>query len=91
MPATILLTVVVYHQITIATLVKHKSCQTLVIVLSDSYDAANTAKAITEALGKQPLHKVKTLTWDHHREMTRWKDIEQAVGIKVYFCEPRSS
>ncbi len=32
---------------------------------------------------------VKTLTWNQGREMARWDDIENALGIKVYFCEPR--
>ncbi len=69
---------------------ERKSRQTLVVGLGDSYDAASTAKAVTEALGKQPSHMVKTLTWDHRREMTRWADIEKNLNIKVYFCEPRS-
>ncbi|WP_419925411.1 IS30 family transposase [Candidatus Poriferisocius sp.] len=33
---------------------------------------------------------VKTLTWDQGTEMTRWAHIENALGIEVYFCEPRS-
>ncbi len=69
---------------------ERKSRQTLVVDLGDSYDAANTAKTVTQALGKQPSHMMKTLTWDQSREMTRWADIEKAVGIKVYLCEPHS-
>ena len=38
----------------------------------------------------KPAHMVKTLTWDQGREMARWAHIENALGIKVYFCEPRS-
>ena len=33
---------------------------------------------------------VKTLTWDQGREMAHWDKIENALGIEVYFCEPRS-
>ncbi len=56
---------------------ERKSRQTLIVGLGDSYDAANTAKAITQALARQPSHMVKTLTWDQGREMTRWADIEK--------------
>ncbi len=76
------LTAAVCHQTKIATLVERKSRQTLLAALPDGYDAVNTAKAVTEALGKQPAHLVKTLTWDHRREMTRWADIEKNLNIK---------
>ena len=33
---------------------------------------------------------VKALTWDQGTEMARRDDIENALGIEVYFCEPRS-
>ncbi len=51
--------------------------QTLVVGLDDSYDAANTTKTVTEALARQPTHMMKTLTWDHRREMARRADIEK--------------
>ena len=54
------------------------------------YDAQRTARAVTEALARQPEHMVKTLTWDQGREMARWADIEKSLAITVYFCEPRS-
>ncbi len=72
------------------TLVERFSRHTLLAALPDSYDAANTAKAVTQALAWQSSHMVKTLTWDHRREMTRWADIEKNLKIKIYFCEPRS-
>ena len=33
---------------------------------------------------------MRSLTWDQGREMARWADIEAALGIEVFFCEPRS-
>ena len=74
----------------VATLVERTSRHTLVVRLPGGYDAKNTARAVTEALGRQPAHMVKTLTWDQGREMARWADIEKGLGIKVYFCEPRA-
>ena len=74
----------------VATLVERTSRCTLVVGLPGGYDAKSTAEAVTAALGRQPAHMVKTLTWDQGREMARWADIEDALNIKVYFCEPRS-
>ncbi|WP_428119505.1 hypothetical protein [Candidatus Poriferisodalis sp.] len=42
------------------------------------------------ALGRQPGGLVRTLTWDQGREKARRADIEAALGIEVFFCEPRS-
>ena len=66
------------------------SRQTLAVALPAGYDAHHTAVAVTAALARQPRHLVRTLTWDQGREMARWADIEAALGIEVYFCEPRS-
>ena len=72
------------------TLTERVSRQTLVAALPHGYDARRTADAVTAALARQPRHLVRTLTWDQGREMARWGDIEDALGVKVYFCDPRS-
>ncbi len=69
------------------TLVERFSRHTLLAALPDGYDAANTAKTVTQALGKQPSHMMCILTWDHRREMTRWKDIA-VVSIEVVSSTP---
>ncbi len=51
---------------------------------------ANLTAAVTAALGRQPARLVRSLTWDQGREMARWADVEAALGIEVFFCEPRS-
>ena len=51
---------------------------------------AQVAAAAAAALGRQPAALVRTLTWDQGREMARWADVEAALGIEVFFCEPRS-
>ena len=45
---------------------------------------------VTAALGRQPAALVRSLTWDQGRETGRWADVEAALGIEVFFCEPRS-
>ncbi len=74
----------------VATLTERTSRQTLTVGLPDGYDARRTAAAVTAAPARQPKHLVKTLTWDQGREMARRPDIEAALDIDVYFCDPHS-
>ena len=71
-----------------ATLVERSSRHTLLAALPGGYDAQSTTRAVVQALARQPDAMVKTLTWDQGREMARWADIEAALGIEVYFCDP---
>ena len=79
-----------HNRTAVATLVERSSRHTLVVGLPGGYDARSTARAVTAALGRQPAPMLKTLTWDQGTEMARWAHIEKALGIEVYFCEPRS-
>ena len=74
----------------VATLTERLSRMTLAVALPNGHDAEHTAAAVTAALRRQPPHLVKTLTWDQGREMARWQNIETALDIKIYFCDPRS-
>ena len=71
-----------------ATLVERVSRHALVVPLPYGCKAPQVAQAVTDALGRQPAHLVRTLTWDQGREMARWADIEAALGIEVFFCDP---
>ena len=72
------------------TLAERTSRYTVTAALPDGYGAPAVAAAVTAALGRQPGALVRSLTWDQGREMARWADIEAALGIEVFFCEPRS-
>ena len=73
-----------------ATLVERTSRHTLVVPLPDAYTAPKVAAAVTAVLARQPAALVRSLTWDHGRELARWADIEADLGIDVYFCDPHS-
>ncbi len=73
-----------------ATLVERVSRHALVVALPHGYTAPDVAAAVTDALARQPAHLVCSLTWDQGRETARWADIETALGIEVFFCEPHS-
>ena len=72
------------------TLAERTSRYTVTAALPDGYGAPQVAAAAAAALGRQPAALVRSLTWDQGREMARWADIEAALGIEVFFCEPRS-
>ena len=72
------------------TIVEPTSRYAVTAALPHGYRAPQVAAAVTAALGRQPAALVRSLTWDQGREMARWTDIEAALGIEVFFCEPRS-
>ena len=72
------------------TLAERTSRYTVTAALPDGYGAPQVAAAAAAALGRQPAALVRSLTWDQGREMARWADVEAALGIEVFFCEPRS-
>ena len=74
----------------VVTLTERVSRQTLLAELPHGHDAQSTAAAVVAALRRQPEHLVKTPAWDQGREMARWADVEAALDMNVFFCEPRS-
>ena len=58
--------------------------------LPQGRNADHVAVVVTRLLGGVPASMRRTLTWDQGRELTRWPRIEAALGIPIYFCEPRS-
>ena len=73
-----------------AMLVERVSRHALVVALPDGNTVPAVAAAVTAALARQPAHLVRSLTWDQGREIARWADIAEALGIEVFFCEPHS-
>jgi IS30 family transposase len=72
------------------TLAERTSRYAVTAALPDGYGAPQVAAAVAAALGCRPAGLVRTLTWDQGREMARWADAGAALGIEVFFCEPRS-
>jgi hypothetical protein len=46
------------------------------------------AQAMIEAMKELPEHLRRSLTWDRGTELAKYKDIQLALDLPVYFCEP---
>jgi IS30 family transposase len=71
-------------------LIERVSNFVLVIPLPHGHTADKVASAITNALRDLPKHVCRSLTWDQGAEMARHEQIQTALGIQVYFCDPHS-
>ena len=71
----------------IATLVERKSRYLLARGLASKH-AEPAAAALAELLAVLPQAWRRTLTLDNGKEFSRFKTIEEATGISVYFADP---
>jgi IS30 family transposase len=55
-----------------------------------SKDAELTADAIAEELGKLPARARRTITHDNGGEFAQHKAVQDAIGLRAYFCDPHS-
>jgi IS30 family transposase len=74
----------------IGTLVERTTGYTLLLHLPDGHGAEQVTTAITEAMAGLPAKLRRTLTWDQGKELSRHKQVAEATGLKVYFCDPHS-
>ena len=78
------------HRPGLNTLVERKTGLVLMTKLSDNTGIA-TADAVEKRLGPMPIRLRHTLTLDNGPENSRWRQIEQAVGITCFFANPYHS
>jgi IS30 family transposase len=74
----------------IGTLVERTTNYTLLLHLPDGHGAEQVTAAITEAMTALPAKLRRTLTWDQGKELAGHKQVAEATGLKVYFCDPHS-
>ena len=74
----------------IGTLVERTSRFTLLLHLPGGHDADTVAQAMIEVMKDLPGHLRRSLTWDRGSELTKYKDIQLALDLPVYFCDPHS-
>lgn len=69
------------------TLVERKSRKYIAIKVPDK-TAASVTPAIIKALEDMPSDLVKTITFDRGKEFSGYKEIEEALNCRTYFCDP---
>jgi IS30 family transposase len=74
----------------VATLVERATRYVRVVQLPDGYRADAVRSAIANDLLQLPTAMRKSLTWDRGREMAEHQELAAHLGLKVYFCDPRS-
>lgn len=57
----------------------------------ESKEAEAVARAVKRLLEDLPPDLLQTLTFDNGKEFARFRDIEEALGLKVYFAKPYHS
>lgn len=73
----------------VATLVE-RSTRTVRLVRLPGIKGHDVRAALVQNLRTLPKELLRTLTWDRGREMSEHEHISQALGIDVFFCDPRS-
>lgn len=79
-----------FNRSAVATLIERVSRHTTLVSLPNGYGADLVAAALTDSLHQVPEPMRKSLTWDQGREMRKWKQIKEATGIPIYFCDTHS-
>jgi IS30 family transposase len=74
----------------IGTLVERSSRYTILLHLPEGHTAEHVEKAIVAAMRGLPADLRRTLTYDRGSEMARYRQIEMALDLQVYFCDPHS-
>lgn len=74
----------------IGTLVERTTRYTILLHLPDGHDSEKVAEAIKAAMRNLPKDLRRTLTYDRGYEMAKYREIQTALDLEVYFCDPHS-
>lgn len=74
----------------VGTLVERSTRFVILLHLPGRHDAESVAEAMIREMSKLPEHLRRSLTWDRGSELANYRDVEAALEIPVYFCDPHS-
>ena len=74
----------------VGTLVERSTRFVILLHLPGRHDAESVATAMVREMGKLPEHLRRSLTWDRGSELAGYRDIQLALDMPVYFCDPHS-
>lgn len=79
-----------FNRSAVVTLVERSTRLTLLGHLAGGHSAPEVLEALKVVFAQVPRLLRRTLTWDRGREMADWPLLEDAAGLRVYFCDPSS-
>ena len=74
----------------IGTLVERSTRFTILLHLPDGHDSAAVAEAMIREMSKLPEHLRRSVTWDRGTELARYAEVQTALELKLFFCDPHS-
>ncbi len=77
------------NQSAVGVLVERNTCLVLLCRMPDA-TAQSALAAFTAKLNQMAQPMSQTLTYDQAKEMSRHRELAQATGVRVYFCDPHS-
>jgi IS30 family transposase len=74
----------------VGTLVERSTRFVILLHLPGRHDATSVAEAMIGEMSRLPVHLRRSLTWDRGAELAHYRDIEVALDMPIYFCDPHS-
>lgn len=74
----------------IGTLVERATRFTILLHLPGNHSADTVATAMIREMGKLPEHLRRSVTWDRGTELARYAQIQAALKMTLFFCDPHS-
>ncbi len=74
----------------VGTLVERTTGFVMLLHLPDGHGTLAVQEALVSKMLTLDEHLRRSLTWDQGRELTNHREIAQATGLDIYFCDPHS-
>jgi IS30 family transposase len=74
----------------VGTLVERSTRFVILLHLPGPHDAESVAEAMIREMSRLPEHLRRSLTWDRGSELAEYREIQLALDMPVYFCDPHS-
>jgi transposase, IS30 family len=74
----------------VGTLVERTTRFVILLHLPDGHDADQVAAAMIREMSKLPDHLRQSITYDRGTELVRYAQIQTALHLPIYFCDPAS-
>jgi IS30 family transposase len=74
----------------VGTLVERTTGFVMLLHLPDGHGTLAVQEALVAKMLTLDEHLRQSLTWDQGREMTNHREMAEATGLEIYFCDPHS-